>query len=60
MFFDFFTKIFALFQESAEVEARRGVVAIQEEEAGEHVARAQVLREECQVELNKALPALYG
>ena len=42
------------------MEARRKLVAIEEEEAGIHAANAQALQEECQVELNQALPALYG
>ncbi|XP_050730386.1 dynein axonemal heavy chain 7-like [Eriocheir sinensis] len=46
-------------QESMEVEARRKLVAIEEEEAGVHTARARQLQEECQAELNQALPALH-
>lgn len=43
-----------------EVEARRKLVAVEEEEAGVHTARARQLQEECQAELNQALPALHG
>lgn len=43
-----------------EVEARRKLVAVEEEEAGVHTARARTLQEECQAELNQALPALHG
>nr|XP_045615668.1 dynein axonemal heavy chain 7-like isoform X1 [Procambarus clarkii] len=45
-------------QESMEVEARRKLVAIEESEAGVHAAHARTLQEECQAELNRALPAL--
>ncbi|CAL4124987.1 unnamed protein product, partial [Meganyctiphanes norvegica] len=43
----------------ADVEARRLMVATEEEEAGVHAAHAHKLQEECQIELNKALPALH-
>ncbi|XP_064087240.1 dynein axonemal heavy chain 3-like [Macrobrachium nipponense] len=46
-------------EESLEVEARRKLVQVEEEEAGVHAANARALKEECQAELNQALPALY-
>ncbi|XP_068243599.1 uncharacterized protein [Palaemon carinicauda] len=46
-------------EESLEVEDRRKLVQVEEEEAGVHAANAQALKEECQAELNQALPALY-
>ena len=42
------------------MEAQRKLVAVEEAEAEIHTARARVLQEECQVELNRALPALHG
>ncbi|KAK7080901.1 Dynein heavy chain 12, axonemal [Halocaridina rubra] len=46
-------------QESTEVEERRKLVSVEEEEAGVHAVNAKALQEECQAELNQALPALY-
>lgn len=51
---------FMYLQESLEVEARRRLVATEEAEAGVHAAHARSLQEECQAELNQALPALHG
>ncbi|ROT81734.1 putative dynein heavy chain 12, axonemal isoform X5 [Penaeus vannamei] len=46
-------------QESLEVEERRKLVSAEEEEAGVHAANARALQEECQAELNQAMPALH-
>lgn len=35
-------------------------MSAEEEEAGVHAANARALQEECQVELNQAMPALHG
>ena len=42
------------------MEAQRKLVSVEEAEAEIHTARARALQEECQVELNRALPALHG
>ena len=47
-------------QESTEVEAKRKLVAEEEEIVGVHTAEARILQEECQAELNQALPSLHG
>lgn len=35
-------------------------MSAEEEEAGVHAAKARALQEECQAELNQAMPALHG
>lgn len=35
-------------------------MSAEEEEAGVHAANARALQEECQAELNQAMPALHG
>lgn len=51
---------FSFFQESLEVENKKKLVAEEEEVALVHAASAKSLQEECQSELNQALPSLHG